>query len=156
MAQLRAWARNLLRRKRVERELDEELRAYVELMSDEKMRDGMTPEDAARETKRGMGGVEQVRQSVRDGRAGVALERLAQDLRYALRTMERNPVFAAVLMATLALGIGVNTAIFTLIQGILLRSLPVADPGMLYRIGSRTTCCYFASFENDDGEFDLF
>jgi predicted permease len=57
---------------------------------------------------------------------------------------------------TLALGIGANTAIFTLVQGILLRSLPVADPSRLYRIGDRADCCFFDSFQNDDGDFDLF
>ena len=61
-----------------------------------------------------------------------------------------------VAVITLALGIGANTAIFTLVQGILLRSLPVADPSRLYRIGDRTTCCYYSGFENESGDFDLF
>ena len=62
----------------------------------------------------------------------------------------------AVAIVTLALGIGANTAIFTLVEGFLLRSLPVADPARLFRIGDRNTCCYHANFENPDGDFDLF
>jgi macrolide transport system ATP-binding/permease protein len=70
--------------------------------------------------------------------------------------MRRSPGFAAVAILTLALGVGANTGIFTLVQAILLRSLPVNDPARLYRIGDRTHCCYFGSFESDDGDFDLF
>ena len=75
---------------------------------------------------------------------------------YALRRLRRSPGFTTVVVLTLALGIGANTAIFTLVQQILLRSLPVADPSRLYRIGDRIHCCYFDSFESDDGDFDLF
>ncbi len=84
------------------------------------------------------------------------LDLLMQDTRYAMRQLFKSPGFTLTAVLTLALGIGANTAIFTLVQGILLRSLPVADPSRLYRIGDRTDCCFFNSFQNDDGDFDLF
>ena len=84
------------------------------------------------------------------------LEVLAQDVRYALRQLRNSPGFTLTAILTLALGIGANTAIFTLVHGILLRSLPVTDPTRLYRIGDRQDCCYYDTFQNDDGDFDLF
>ena len=79
-----------------------------------------------------------------------------QDLRYALRQLRKSPGFAATAIITLALGIGANTAIFTLVKGILLRSLPVADPSRLYRIGDRDNCCVNGGFVERDGDFDIF
>ena len=153
---LRALWRNIFRRKQVERELDEELRAYVELVSAEKSKAGMTQQEAYGAACRGTGGMEHVKQTVREVRVGISLDRVMQDLRYGLRTVVKNPGFSAVAIVTLALGIGANTAIFTLVQGILLRSLPVADPSHLYRIGDKNTCCYYEGFENENGDFDLF
>src|SRR5580658_7608528 len=84
------------------------------------------------------------------------METLFQDLRYALRQLRKAPGFTITAVITLALGIGANTTIFTLVQGILLRSLPVSDPSRLYRVGDKNDCCYFDGFENDNGDFDLF
>jgi predicted permease len=84
------------------------------------------------------------------------METLFQDLRYSLRQLHKAPGFTFITVITLALGIGANTAIFTLVHGILQSSLPVADPSRLYRIGDLGTCCYFDGFENDNGDFDLF
>src|SRR4029077_1824987 len=78
------------------------------------------------------------------------------DLRDALRQLRKAPGFAATVVLTLALGIGANTAIFTLVHAVLLESLPVADPASLYRIGDRDDCCVDGGFLNDDGDFDLF
>ena len=79
-----------------------------------------------------------------------------RDVRYALRQLRKSPGFTLTVVITLALGIGANTAIFTLVQGILLRSLPVADPSSLYRIGDKNLCCYYNGFQKDNGEFNLF
>jgi len=81
---------------------------------------------------------------------------VGQDVRYAMRQLIKSPGFTATAVITLALGIGANTAIFTLVQGILLRSLPVADPKMLYRIGDTDDCCVNGGFVGDNGDFDIF
>ncbi len=84
------------------------------------------------------------------------METLVQDLRYAVRQLRKSPGFTLTAIVTLALGIGANTAIFTLVQGILLRSLPVADPSQLYRIGDTDNCCVNGGFVEENGDFDIF
>src|SRR3954466_3166909 len=81
---------------------------------------------------------------------------ILEDIRYALRQFRKAPGFTATVVVTLALGIGANTAIFTLVHAVLLKSLPVSDPARLYRIGDRDSCCGNGGFLNDDGDFDLF
>src|SRR6201993_408316 len=84
------------------------------------------------------------------------LNNTLQDVRYALRQLLKAPGFSATAIITLALGIGANTAIFTLVKGILLRSLPVADPSQLYRIGDTDNCCVNGGFVSENGDFDIF
>src|SRR6185503_2359380 len=85
-----------------------------------------------------------------------ALTNMLQDLRYALRQLRKSPGFTVTAVITLALGIGANTAIFTLVHGILLQRLPVADPNQLYRIGDTDNCCVNGGFVSDKGDFDIF
>jgi predicted permease len=131
ISRLRALWNNVFRRKQLDRDLDEELQAYVELVSAEKVRAGAAPEEAHRDARCHTGGIDQVVQSVRDVRAGVWLDRLAQDVRYGVRTLAKNPAFSLVAIATLALGIGANTAMFSLLDQVVLRLLPVSDPERL-------------------------
>jgi predicted permease len=131
MARLRALWNNVFRKKQLDRDLDEELQAYVELVSAGKVQAGADPEQADRDARRELGGMQQVVQGVRDVRAGVWLDRLAQDVRYGLRTLAKNPAFTLVALATLALGIGANTAMFSLLDQVVLRLLPVSHPEQL-------------------------
>jgi predicted permease len=131
ISRLRALWNSVFRRKFLDRALDEELQAYLELVSAEKIRDGMSPEEAYRDARRDMGGVEQVIQRVRDVSAGVWLDGLVQDLRYGVRTLAKNPAFTLVAIATLTLGIGANTAMFSLLDQVVLRLLPVSHPEQL-------------------------
>src|SRR6266567_2173209 len=77
-------------------------------------------------------------------------------VRLAFRQFRKSPGFAITIMVTLALGIGANTAIFTLVHAVLMKSLPVGDPKTLYRVGDRDDCCVNGGFINDDGDFDMF
>ena len=131
ISRLRALWNNMFRRKQLDRDLDEELQAYVELVSAEKVQSGVDPEKAHRDARREMGGAHQVIQNVRDVRAGVWLDRLVQDVQYGVRTLAKNPGFTLVAMATLALGIGANTAMFSLLDQVVLRLLPVSHPERL-------------------------
>ena len=137
ISRLRGLWKNVFRRNQLDRDLDEELRAYADLVSAEKMRAGMSPEEAYRDTRREMGGDEQIRQSVRDIRTGALLDRLVQDIRYAIRTLSRSPGFCLVVVTTLALGIGANTAVFSLLDQIVLRLLAVKEPERLVMITER-------------------
>ena len=131
ISRLRALWNNVFRRKQLDSDLDEELQAYVELVSAERMQTGVDPEVARRDARQEMGGVQQVIQGVRDVRAGVWLERFALDIRYGVRTLAKNPAFTLVAMGTLALGIGANTAMFSLLDQVVLQLLPVRHPEQL-------------------------
>src|SRR5687767_2539360 len=116
--------RALLRPRTVERELDEELRFHLEQAIERHLQKGVPRQEAVRRAHLALGGVEQVKERCRDQRRVALIETMLQDVRYAFRTIHRSPGFAAMVIASLALGIGANTAIFTLIDAVMLRSLP--------------------------------
>ena len=149
-----ALLRNLFHRSRVERELDDEVRSYYEMLVGEKIAAGGTPETARREAAIETGGVEHVKECVRDVRMGALVEQLLQDLKYGARTLRRKPLFAFVAIATLAIGIGANAAIFTVVNAVLLRPLPFASPERLFAITGMSYTGEFVELQRRARTFD--
>jgi len=127
LAKMKKALRNLLRRERAERDLDAEVRAHLELLEEEKLRAGFGPAEARRAARIELGGLEQVKEEVRTARAGAWLDSFWRDVRYGARGLRRNPGFTAVAVITLALGIGANTAIFSILESQLWKPLPFPD-----------------------------
>lgn len=126
--------RSLFRRTSLEAEVDEELRSHFEQQVEKYLKSGVTREEAVRRARLDFGGHEQLKEECRDARGTNLIESLFQDIRYALRILARTPVITGVAILSLALGIGANTAIFSLIDGAMLRMLPVANPQELVQL----------------------
>jgi predicted permease len=128
----------LVRRSSADNDLNAELRAHIDALTDENIRRGMTIEDARAAAHREFGGVEQTKESYRDQRSLPFFETLARDIRFALRGLRRDKGFASLAILTLALGIGVNTSLFTVVNTVLLHPLPFPEPARLVSLFERS------------------
>jgi len=133
-----SWWHRLLFRKKMEDKLERELSFHLDQHASDLMARGYDRQEARRQARIALGGPDQVKEQCRDARGTRWLEDFWQDLRYALRTLRKNPGFAAVALLTLALGSGATTVMFTVINGVLLKPLPYPDPDRLVRIQEQT------------------
>jgi len=148
---LRMRARSLFRRRRVEQELDDELRFHLEQQSDENLAAGMSAGEARYAARRAIGGLEQIKENCRDTRRVNWIVDLGKDAGYALRILRKSPGFTAAAVLSLALGIGINTAVFSLINAVLLRALPVKNPEQLVVFNHRNDFSYPMYVDLRDG-----
>ena len=134
----RSWYCLMRRRRPADVDLDEELRAHLQLLIDERLRAGMTSDAARHDALLEMGGATQVTEAVRDVQPGAWLQEIGRDTRYVLRTLRRDLAFTVTAVLTLAIGIGANGTIFSLVDALLLRTLPVRAPDQLVAVGKPT------------------
>jgi macrolide transport system ATP-binding/permease protein len=147
--------RSLFRREQVTRELDREIQFHLDQQIAENIALGMSPAEARSAALRIFGNTTAIKENTRETWGWTWVEQLVQDLRFAIRQLRKSPGFTATAALTLALGIGANTAIFTLVHAVMMRNLPVADPKTLVRIGDVAQCCVSAG-AFDDGKYAMF
>src|SRR6266545_7009350 len=129
---LRSFATGLLHRHRVEDAMADEMRFHLDAYADDLVAAGLSPADAERRARLEFGGVDRVKEECRQARGLRLVDELRQDVRYAVRSMSKAPAFTAAAVISIALGIGANTAIFALMDAVLLRAMPIKDPHQLY------------------------
>ncbi len=135
----RSFLRNLFSPARQETDLDREVHSHLEMLTDENIRAGLSPDEAQRGARIELGGVEQVKEQVRQERRGSWLASVISDCSYGLRQFRKNPGFTFIAILTLALGIGATTSIFSVVYGVLLRPLPFPDSARIMAIFEVTT-----------------
>jgi len=137
-SRIQSLLRNLFSKRAVERDLEDEVRAYVELTTDEKIAAGYSPADARRRALAEVGGSERLKGTVRESRAGSGLESLLQDLRFGVRQMVKSPGFCTTVIVTLSLSIGITAAVFSVLYAMLVRPLPYQDPERIVALDTRS------------------
>lgn len=137
---------SLLRTRQDEERLRAEIEQHLELETAANLRAGFSPQEARRQAALKFGSVEAMKETYREQKGLPFIQTLAQDLRFALRRLRLAPAFSLATIATLALGIGATTSIFTLAHAVLLKSLPVSKPGDLYRLGKESRCCVWNAY----------
>jgi hypothetical protein len=150
LKRLNSWATTNQDERRLRAEIEEHLTAQTA----ENIRAGLPPDEARRQAVLKFGAVEATKESYRDQRGLPFMENLIKDLRHALRGLRKAPAFTITTVLTLALGIGATTSIFTLVHAVLLKSLAVANPGELYRLGKGAYCCNWGGYSQGD-EFSI-
>lgn len=144
---IKSRVRGLFAGQRGERDLDAELQNHIEALTEENLRRGMSVQQARQAARREFGGIEQTKERYRDARGLPFLETTIQDVRFGLRALLKRPGFCAVAVLTLGLGIGVNTALFTIVHGVIFRPLPFRDPDRLVSLWERSVV--------SDGRFNV-
>jgi predicted permease len=146
--------RNMVTRRRNDERLKEEIEEHIALQTAEYMKAGLPPAEARRQALLKFGAVEAIKEEYRAQTGLPFVETLLYDTRYALRRLRKSPSFTITVVLTLALGIGATTSIFTLFYDVLLKSLTVANPGELYRLGKEARCCYWGGYSQEN-EYSL-
>jgi macrolide transport system ATP-binding/permease protein len=146
LVKARSFLRNLFYARRVDADLDQEVHAHLELLIEEKRRAGMPAAEARRAARIELGGAEQVKEQVRDSRTGAFLDSLVQDFRFAIRSLRRTAGLTAFVVVTLALGIGMTSAMFSMVDALIFRPYPVPHAGGVVSLVGTTHDSKFENF----------